>query len=176
MKKMFFIAALMMCFFVTSFAQDFLVKNNGDTIFCKIKKVTETEISYSLKGYKKVILIDSLISYSAAKIDNKYENYSANEFIGTSKTVDSLQGKYTYCELLGIQKRILSTKIAIKVDYGDGIPKFIVNESTGKLEMFNSMAGALNFMAKFGWEFQQAYVVTTGSQDVYRWLLKRQNY
>jgi hypothetical protein len=35
------------------------------------------------------------------------------------------------------------------------------------------MIDALNYMGKNGWEFVQAYVVTTQNQNVYRWLLKK---
>lgn len=45
--------------------------------------------------------------------------------------------------------------------------------ATGKIRVFNSMVDGLNFMGKQGWEFVQAYVVTTGNANVYRWLLKK---
>jgi hypothetical protein len=34
------------------------------------------------------------------------------------------------------------------------------------------MVDALNYMGNNGWDFVQAYVVTNGQQNVYRWLLK----
>ncbi|MFN4256588.1 MAG: hypothetical protein ACK4Q5_16420 [Saprospiraceae bacterium] len=36
------------------------------------------------------------------------------------------------------------------------------------------MVDAMNFMSELGWEFVQAYVVTTNNQNVYRWLMRVQ--
>jgi len=83
--------------------------------------------------------------------------------------------KYVYCELIGMQK-LLSTKVNVSVDYGEETRLFqdtrMKDEQTGKVRSFNSMVDALNYMANNGWEFVQAYVVTNGQQNVYRWLLK----
>jgi len=46
------------------------------------------------------------------------------------------------------------------------------DEQTGKVKSFNSMVDALNYMGNNGWEFVQAYIVTSGQQNVYHWLLK----
>lgn len=35
------------------------------------------------------------------------------------------------------------------------------------------MVDAMNYMGALGWEFQQAYVVTTGQQNVYHWLMRK---
>jgi len=84
--------------------------------------------------------------------------------------------KYAYCELVGTQK-FLSTKVTVSVDYGEATKLFqdtrMKNEQTGKVQSFNSMVDALNYMGNSGWEFVQAYVVTTGQQNVYHWLLKK---
>ncbi len=37
------------------------------------------------------------------------------------------------------------------------------------------MVDAMNYMGKRGWEFEQAYVVTIGNQNVYHWLLSKGN-
>ena len=83
--------------------------------------------------------------------------------------------KYVYCELVGMQK-LLSTKVNVSVDYGEETRLFqdtrMRDEQTGKVRSFNSMVDALNYMSNNGWEFVQAYVVTNGQQNVYRWLLK----
>lgn len=42
-----------------------------------------------------------------------------------------------------------------------------------KIKSFNSMIDALNYMGEDGWEFVQAYIVTTGEINVYHWLLKK---
>lgn len=82
-----------------------------------------------------------------------------------------------YCELLGWQKGLLSTKVKITVDFGQEVSiwkrssdnKLVDDE--GKEMVFNSMVDAMNFMGTIGWKFQQAYVVTEGGQNVYHWLL-----
>jgi hypothetical protein len=92
-------------------------------------------------------------------------------------TTDTLTtSKYVYCELVGMAK-FLSTKVTVAVDYGEERSFFqdtrMRDEQTGKVTSFNSMVDALNYMGTKGWEFVQAYVVTTGNQNVYRWLLKK---
>ena len=46
-------------------------------------------------------------------------------------------------------------------------------DENGKKITFNSMVDAMNYMGKLGWEFEQAYVVTTNNQNVYHWLLSK---
>lgn len=87
----------------------------------------------------------------------------------------TIASKYVYCELVGTQK-FLSNKVTVVIDYGEETKFFSDNrlrdEETGKVHAFNSMVDALNYMGSNGWEFVQAYVVTNGQQNVYRWLLK----
>jgi len=84
--------------------------------------------------------------------------------------------KYVYCELMGIQK-FMSTKVTVSIDFGEEHSYFqdtrLRDEATGKVQTFNSMVDALNYMGGKGWEFFHAYVVTAGSQNVYHWLLKK---
>lgn len=72
-----------------------------------------------------------------------------------------------FCELLGHGK-LFSTKVTVTVDFGQNQwqNNKLVDE-TGKNIVFNSMVDAMNFMGKLGWEFEQAYVVTMGGQNVY---------
>lgn len=82
-----------------------------------------------------------------------------------------------YVELLGQQKGLFSTKVRVKVDFGqqtsfwkgDSDQKLVDDE--GKDINFNSMIDAMNYMGQFGWKFTQAYVVSEGGQNVYHWLL-----
>lgn len=37
------------------------------------------------------------------------------------------------------------------------------------------MVDALNYMGNQGWEFVQAYTITMGNQNVYHYLLKRED-
>lgn len=84
--------------------------------------------------------------------------------------------KYIYCELLGVQK-FLSTKVIISIDFGEYRGLFQdtrMRDDSGKVQSFNSMVDALNYMGKYGWEFSQAYTVSSGQQHVYHWLLKKE--
>ena len=90
----------------------------------------------------------------------------------------SAQSK-VYCELLGTQK-FLSTKVTVSVDFGQERKFFGDNrmvDADGKVQEFNSMVDAMNYMGTLGWEFEQAYVVTMGSgagaSNVYHWLLSK---
>jgi hypothetical protein len=89
---------------------------------------------------------------------------------------DEKGSKYIYCELIRTQK-LLSTKVTITVDFGEAKNIWkdnrVKDEVTGKVQVFNSMVDALNYMGEQGWEFAQAYVVTIGQQNVYHWLLKK---
>ncbi|NDW08396.1 hypothetical protein [Dysgonomonas sp. 520] len=83
---------------------------------------------------------------------------------------------YVYCELVGTGK-FLSSKVNVQVDYGQETSYWkgvaYLKDENGKNKSFNSMVDAMNFMGKQGWEFVQAYVVTTNNQNVYHWLLKK---
>ncbi len=83
--------------------------------------------------------------------------------------------KYTYCEIVGTGN-LLGTKVTIELDFGQAT-KFLQDTrykgEDGKPIKFNSMVDAMNFMGKNGWEFCQAYAITTGQQNVYHFLLKK---
>ncbi|MBP1639494.1 MAG: hypothetical protein H6Q17_1077 [Bacteroidetes bacterium] len=94
----------------------------------------------------------------------------------------SINKKYVYCEIVG-NESLLSTKLKIDIDYGQDVsfwnPDRRLKDENGKSIKFNSMVDALNYMGSFGWEFVQAYVITTtysGGQynNVLHWLLKRE--
>lgn len=80
-----------------------------------------------------------------------------------------------YCQVQG-QLKFFSGKVEITVDYGGYsgyFDSFLMDEVTGERIRFNSMVDALNFMGTQGWQFIQAYVVTTGDQNVYHYLMKK---
>ncbi len=85
--------------------------------------------------------------------------------------------KYEYCELIGTHRAFTASKVTITVDFGQDRSGWanprVKDEQTGKVKIFNSMVDALNYMGKDGWEFVQAYVVTTNEQNVYHWMLKK---
>lgn len=88
----------------------------------------------------------------------------------------------TFIELLGHQKSIFKPReIVITVDYGQNMGNIWVAgrnaqmvDADGKTLKFNSMVDAMNYMGSLGWEFEQAYVVTIGQQNVYHWLLSKE--
>ena len=82
--------------------------------------------------------------------------------------------QYIYCELVG-QEKFLSSKVTVSIDYGQSRSFFAdkrLRDEDGKVKTFNSMVDAMNYLGADGWEFQQAYVVTMGNQNVYHWLLR----
>ena len=88
----------------------------------------------------------------------------------------SEEAKFFYCESVGTQK-FLSQKVTINIEFGEEKNYWkdnrVKDEVTGKVQVFNSMVDALNYMGSDQWEFVQAYIVTTGQQNVYHWLLKK---
>ena len=84
-----------------------------------------------------------------------------------------------YIEIVGTAKA-LSNKVTINIDFGQSTKLLgsskkqfsILDEDNKKVE-FNSMIDALNFMTKNGYKFEQAYVVTTGGSNVYRYVLSK---
>ncbi|WP_051878433.1 hypothetical protein [Chryseobacterium sp. FH1] len=84
--------------------------------------------------------------------------------------------KYVYAEILG-ESRLLSNKITVSIDYGQATSFFQSNKvknEDGSNRIFNSMVDAMNYMGALSWEFQQAYVVTIGQQNVYHWLMRKE--
>ncbi|MBO6249137.1 MAG: hypothetical protein J6N54_10025 [Bacteroidales bacterium] len=68
-----------------------------------------------------------------------------------------------YCEIESYTKRILTNKVAVKVDFGQetnfsGKDNRLVDEN-GEDIIFNSIIDAANYMSKRGWIFKQAYVI-----------------
>jgi len=92
--------------------------------------------------------------------------------------VDSLTAsQYTYCQIVGTGN-LLGTKVTIELDFGQESKVFSDNrykDENGKPVKFNSMVDAMNWMGNNGWEFCQAYAITTGNQNVYHFLLKKYN-
>lgn len=83
--------------------------------------------------------------------------------------------KFVYAEIVG-ETKFLTNKVTISIDYGQATSFFESNKvktEDGKNRTFNSMVDAMNYMGALGWEFQQAYVVTMGQQNVYHWLMRK---
>ena len=90
----------------------------------------------------------------------------------------SAQNK-VFCELVGIQG-LFTKKVSVSVDFGQE-SKLFANEQLvdekGNIITFNSMVDAMNYMSKLGWEFEQAYIVTVGSDSssstFYHWIISK---
>lgn len=83
--------------------------------------------------------------------------------------------RFVYAEIVG-ESRFLSNKVTVSIDYGQATSFFEntkVKNEDGSNRKFNSMVDAMNYMGALGWEFQQAYVVTTSQQNVYHWLMRK---
>lgn len=88
------------------------------------------------------------------------------------------QEKQVYCELVGTSTSFFGTEVAISVDFGQSRKLFqsqMIVDELGSAIIFNSMIDALNWMGELGWEFVQAYIVTSESskQNVYHYLLTK---
>tara|TARA_B110000285_G_C14678974_1_gene403769 strand:+ start:113 stop:508 length:396 start_codon:yes stop_codon:yes gene_type:complete len=84
-----------------------------------------------------------------------------------------------YIQIVGTAK-LLSNKVKIKIDFGQLNKVFSakdtqVKDKDGKLMVFNSMIDALNFFSANGYDFQQAYTITIGNQNVYHYLMKKKS-
>lgn len=74
-------------------------------------------------------------------------------------------------------KKLFSPNCTIEIDFGQQKRWFknttsLVDSLGNKIE-FNSPIDALNFMNKNGWEFVDAYAITISNQNVYHYLMRK---
>jgi hypothetical protein len=82
-----------------------------------------------------------------------------------------------YCQMVATAKPF-STKVVIQVDYGQETKFFgggteVVKDEAGKMQNFNSVVDAMNYMNSKGWEFISANIVTVSGSNVYHYLFRR---
>ena len=83
----------------------------------------------------------------------------------------------TFCQIVGTGK-VFSPKVKIEIDFGykrsywNQYKKFMVDKTGKKIE-FYSMVDAMNYLANWGWKFEQAYTAVMGGRTVYHWLLSK---
>ncbi|GAB3828628.1 hypothetical protein GCM10028821_14350 [Hymenobacter jeollabukensis] len=73
-------------------------------------------------------------------------------------------------------QKFMSTKVTIAIDYGQERKFFSDNrykDAEGKVQSFNSIIDALNYLNAEGWEFVNAYVIMVGGQNVYHYVMRR---
>tara|TARA_B110000196_G_C20581324_1_gene402074 strand:- start:85 stop:408 length:324 start_codon:yes stop_codon:yes gene_type:complete len=86
-----------------------------------------------------------------------------------------------YMQIVGT-KAFLTKKVSIALDYGQtaagkvfGRGKMVVKDKDGKKVKFNSMIDALNFLSANGYDFIDAYAINVGNQNVYHYMMKKNN-
>ena len=93
-----------------------------------------------------------------------------------SGPIQDPETQWVYAEIVGTTKPFsFGTKCTVEIDYGQKwslvSDKRIRNED-GKVITFNSMVDAMNYMGEGGWEFVQAYTITSGNLNIYHWLMR----
>lgn len=142
------------------------------TLICILQSVTmlaQKEYKYcELVGWSKFLSTKVFVSvdsgqgfnYSVIRdtVDSPTEYRNEKFYIDTKAT--TFEGKTVQTDAKGAY-------IWKKVEANAG-------ETKVKKKVFNSMVEGMNYMGKQGWEFVQAYVVTSEYQNVYRWVLKKE--
>jgi hypothetical protein len=86
--------------------------------------------------------------------------------------IDSIE----YVEILGYDGGLFQSKLNIIIDYGQKFKigsDMRIQNAEGKAQRFNTMIHAMNFMYLNGWDFVTSYAISSGSTNVYHWLMKR---
>ena len=80
-----------------------------------------------------------------------------------------------YVELVGQSKLLSLTKIKVFVDYGQDFSwkQQAIKNTEGRIEAFNSMIDALNFMDANGWEYVSNYLINNNGELTYKFLLHK---
>jgi len=177
MKKIILIT-LMMFSVVMSYSQDTIFTNTKEVIIATQIKYTKVPsenpniwvegIYYNdEKGVRKNIMMTLVKSVSE-------KGAKSNSIDGVP--LDSITARYIL--LVGTSK-FLSNDINISVQFGQKQSLFQDNaslrDSNGKLLTLHSMTDALNFFSDYNYSFKQAYVVTVGTQNVYHYLMEKDN-
>jgi hypothetical protein len=105
--------------------------------------------------------------------------FSINTFSQTVNGVPLTELNSEYVLIVGTRK-LIGNGVTIELDFGQ-LNKLFSNSDTrlvdanGKQVVLNSMIDALNYMSKNGYEFVDAYAISTGNQNVYHWLLRKKS-
>lgn len=77
--------------------------------------------------------------------------------------------------------KMFSDKVSVKIDFGQNTKFFsskdemFIRDKEGERVKFNSMVDALNYLSGHGFQFVQAYAITLGNQNVYHYLMRKEN-
>lgn len=85
--KFYFILFFSLFFSYSVFSQDLIIKNNGDTVVCKISEINPFYLQYRLDSVTHYFATDSIIGYQLENMDyvsskkiKKYHNESNNDY------------------------------------------------------------------------------------------------
>lgn len=81
-----------------------------------------------------------------------------------------------YCQVI-VTPRLLSNKVTIDIDFGEEKSFWRDNRLKtyqGKLQKFNTVIDAMNFMGKDDWKFLNAYPVTSANTTIYHFAFKKE--
>ncbi|MFP9098641.1 hypothetical protein ACLI09_06260 [Flavobacterium sp. RHBU_24] len=118
-------------------------------------------------------LLLPIVCFSQKKTKEERQQ-TLNERKGLVQTRDTLNYPPAYC-LIVATGRLFSNKVDIRIDYGQDATFFedkTVRDKNGKKIIFRSVMDALNYMKSLGWNFVDAYAITTGSQNIYHYLME----
>tara|TARA_Y200000002_G_C22425777_1_gene555854 strand:+ start:155 stop:517 length:363 start_codon:yes stop_codon:yes gene_type:complete len=85
-----------------------------------------------------------------------------------------------YIQIVGTERFLKPFQVTIRVMFGQvskakeiPLATLYTDETQKKLYPINGMVGALNFFSKYGYEYVDAYAISTQSQSVYHFLLRK---
>ena len=85
------------------------------------------------------------------------------------------QSPKAFC-LIRASEGLLKKQVSIQIDFGQKVKAFQVDglvDENGKALLFNSPMDALNYMSSLGWEYEEAFAITVGNQNVYHFLMSK---
>lgn len=99
--------------------------------------------------------------------------------ISEQNNTSSQAPKFIYCTITGYYS-VFKEYMSVEIDFGQKRTDYkkSLQDHRGKLTDIYSMAGAMNYLSKDGWEFVQAYVTVDGrnnktdSQE--HWILRKE--
>jgi len=127
------------------------------------------------------LIKNSLLLQQTILLNSKFMKktvfFIAFVLLGATVFAQQPEVRTIYAELVGFSN-LLGTKVTVDIDMGQskgalGLNTSYIVDEKGKPKKFNSMVDAMNYMGDMGWEFCQAYVVTSATESVYHWLLKQ---
>lgn len=81
-----------------------------------------------------------------------------------------------YCEVVA-SNTAFSSKVSVSIDYGEAKSIWKDNRlknEDGSVKKFNSVIDELNFMGGDGWKLVNAFPITSGSQNVYHYVFRKE--